>query len=58
MNVAIFSGVQRPFPPGWTKETIIAIFGPGDPDSSKGLTGARARALDSNCDPGWNKDPR
>jgi hypothetical protein len=43
VNVAIFSGVQRPFPPGWTKETIIAIFGGGDLDLSRGLPGPDAR---------------
>ena len=35
MNVAIFGGLDsRVFPPGWKKETVLAIFGGGDLDLS------------------------
>jgi hypothetical protein len=28
MNLALFGGLkQRPFPPGWTKETVVSILG-------------------------------
>ncbi len=43
MNVAIFSGLRRPFPPGWTKDTVIAIFGGGDLDLSGSPPGPDAR---------------
>jgi hypothetical protein len=43
VNVAIFSGLRRPFPPGWTKETVIAIFGGGDLDLSSSPPGPDAR---------------
>lgn len=43
MNVAIFSGLRRPFPPGWTKETVFAIFGGGDLDLSISPPGPDAR---------------
>lgn len=33
MNVAIFGGFdKRPFAPGWTKQTAIAVLGGGDID--------------------------
>jgi hypothetical protein len=44
MNVAIFSGLRRPFPPGWTKETVIAHEA-SDPDRSEtcGAYGIRGK---------------
>lgn len=33
MNVAIFGGFEKkPFAPGWSKETVVAVFGGGDLD--------------------------
>jgi hypothetical protein len=44
MNVAIFGGLnRRPFPPGWTKETVVAILGGGDIDLSNSPPGPDAR---------------
>jgi hypothetical protein len=44
VNVAIFGGLnRRPFPPGWTKETVLAVFGGGDIDLSSGPPGPDAR---------------
>ena len=44
MNVAIFGGFnRRPFPPGWTKETVITVFGGGDLDLSSSPPGPGAR---------------
>lgn len=44
MNVAIFGGLKRrPFPPGWTKETVVAIFGGGDLDLSSSPPGPNPR---------------
>lgn len=43
MNVAIFGGLKRPFPPGWTKETVIAILGGADLDLSSSQPGLDAR---------------
>ena len=35
MNIAIFGGFgKRPLPPGWNKETAIAVFGGGEFDLS------------------------
>jgi hypothetical protein len=48
MNVAIFGGLnRRPFPPGWTKETVVAILGGADLDltSSPPVPGARLTAV-------------
>jgi hypothetical protein len=36
MNVAIFGGFdRRPFPPGWSKETLVAVLGGGEVDLSE-----------------------
>lgn len=44
MNVAVFGGLnRRPFPPGWTTETVIAIFGGGELDLSSSPPGPDAR---------------
>jgi hypothetical protein len=44
VNVAILGGLnRRPFPPDWTKETIVAIFGGGDLDLSSSPPGPDAR---------------
>jgi hypothetical protein len=44
MNLALFGGLdRRPFPPGWTKETVVAIFGGGDLDLSNSPAGPDAR---------------
>ena len=44
MNLVIFGGLgRRPFPPGWTKETVIAIFGGGLLDLSHSPPGPDAR---------------
>jgi hypothetical protein len=44
MNLALFGGLnQRPFPPGWTKETVVAILGGGDLDLSNSPAGPHAR---------------
>jgi hypothetical protein len=44
VNVAIFGGLdRRPFPPGWTKETVIGIFGGGELDLSSSPPGPEAR---------------
>ncbi len=44
MNVAIFGGFdRRPFPPGWTKETLVAILGGGEVDLSKSPPGPDAK---------------
>jgi len=44
MNLVIFGGLgRRPFPPGWTKETVIAIFGGGTLDLSMSQPGEGAR---------------
>jgi hypothetical protein len=48
VNVAIFGGFsRRPFPPGWTKETVFALFGGGDLDLSGSPPGPdpRLRAI-------------
>jgi hypothetical protein len=44
MNIAIFGGLnRRPFPPGWTKETVVAILGGGEIDLSSSPPGPDAR---------------
>jgi hypothetical protein len=44
VNVAIFGGLgRRPFPPGWTRETVLALFGGGNLDLSQSAPGAGAR---------------
>lgn len=44
MNVAIFGGLnRRPFPPGWTKETLIALLGGADLDLTSSPPGPDAR---------------
>ncbi len=44
MNVAVFGGLERRlFPPGWTKETVIAIFAGGELDLSSSPSGPDAR---------------
>jgi hypothetical protein len=44
VNVSIFGGLnRRPFPPGWSKETVIAIFGGADLDLSSSPPAPDAR---------------
>ncbi len=44
MNVAIFGGFgKRPFAPGWTKQTAVAILGGGDLDLTASAPGEGAR---------------
>jgi hypothetical protein len=44
VNVAIFGGLsRRPFPPGWTRETVVTIFGGGDLDLSASPSGPNPR---------------
>jgi hypothetical protein len=44
VNVAIFGGLnRRPFPPGWTRETVIALLGGGELDLSESPSGPGAR---------------
>jgi hypothetical protein len=44
MNLSVFGGLkQRPFPPGWTRETVVSILGGGDIDLSSSPPGADAR---------------
>jgi hypothetical protein len=44
VNVAIFGGFERrPFAPGWTKETLLAIFGGGEVDLTTAPPGEDAR---------------
>jgi hypothetical protein len=43
VNVAIFGGLKRPFQPGWTKETVVAILGGTDLDLSSSPPGSDAR---------------
>lgn len=44
MNLVIFGGLnRRPFPPGWTTETVITIFGGGTLDLSSSQPGEDAR---------------
>jgi hypothetical protein len=44
MNLSLFGGLkQRPFPPGWTKETVVSILGSGDIDLSSSPPGTDAR---------------
>ncbi len=44
MNVAIFGALnRRPFPQGWTKETLLAILGGIDIDLSSSPPGPSAR---------------
>ncbi len=48
MNLALFGGFEKqPFAPGWTKETVVAMFGGGDLDlrSSPPGEGARLTAV-------------
>jgi hypothetical protein len=43
VNVAIFGGLdKRPFAPGWTKETLLGIFGGGEVDLSASPPGPDA----------------
>jgi predicted membrane protein len=44
VNVVLFGGLNRRLlAPGWTKETVIAIFGGGDLDLSSSPPGRDAR---------------
>jgi hypothetical protein len=44
VNVAILGGLdRRPFAPGWTKETILAVLGGGEIDLSASPPGPGAR---------------
>ena len=44
MNIAIFGGFdKRPFAPGWTKQTVVAILGGGDIDLTSSPPGDGAR---------------
>jgi hypothetical protein len=44
MNVTVFGGLnRRPLPPGWTKETMIVVFGGGELDVSGSPPGPDAR---------------
>jgi hypothetical protein len=44
VNVVIFGGLKRrPFPAGWTKETVVAILGGADLDLSSSPPGTDAR---------------
>jgi hypothetical protein len=44
VNVSIFGGLnRRPFPPGWTKETVVAILGGAEIDLSGSPPGPGAR---------------
>jgi hypothetical protein len=44
MNVAIFGGFgKRPFAPGWTKETVVAVLGGGELDLTSSPPGPDAR---------------
>ncbi len=44
MNLAVFGGFdKRPFAPGWTKETLVAVLGGGDVDLSASPPGPDAR---------------
>lgn len=44
MNLAIFSALnRRPFPPGWTKETLVGIFGGGEVDLTTSPPGPGAQ---------------
>lgn len=43
MNVAILSGLKRPIPAGWTKETLVTILGGVDLDFSSSPPGDDAR---------------
>jgi predicted membrane protein len=48
MNVAIFGGFEKkPFAPGWSKETVVAVLGGGDLDlrSSPPADGATLRIV-------------
>jgi hypothetical protein len=43
VNVALFGGLgDRPFPPGWTKETVVGIFGGGELDLTSSPPGPDA----------------
>ena len=43
MNVTVFGGLnRRPLPPGWTKETMIVVFGGGELDLSASPPGPDA----------------
>jgi hypothetical protein len=42
VEIAIFGGVKRRFPPGWTNETVVAIFGGVDLDLSSSPPGPDA----------------
>jgi predicted membrane protein len=44
MNLSILGGLsKRPFAPGWTKESILAILGGGDIDLTASPPGSDAR---------------
>jgi hypothetical protein len=44
VNVALFGGLgRRPLPPGWTKETLVAILGGADIDLTESPPGPGAR---------------
>ena len=44
MNVVFFGGIsKRPLPPGWTKETLVAVLGGADLDLSASPPGTDAR---------------
>jgi hypothetical protein len=42
VNVAILSGLKRPIPAGWTKETLVTILGGVDLDFSSSPPGQDA----------------
>jgi hypothetical protein len=43
MEIAIFGAIRQRFPPGWTKETVVAIFGGVNLDLSSSPPGPGAR---------------
>lgn len=44
MNLALFGGFEKqPFAPGWTKETVVALFGGGELDLRHAPPGEAAR---------------
>jgi hypothetical protein len=44
VNVAIFGGFEkRPFAPGWTKETLVSVFGGGELDLTQSPPGDGAK---------------
>ncbi len=44
MNLAILGGFgKRPFPPGWTKQTAVAVLGGGEIDLTQSPPGEKAQ---------------